>query len=152
MCRRHFRLDQVSRTAYEDMLELTHFFRWYLYDTMTHVMFQRRLGFLDKGRDVRGLLAAFRHTTFVIGLMALFPYLLGPLVKLPVIKNLVLPRSSDKQGVGKAMKVSMAPDQFSASGNKGLSTGTGETDGKRKAWPESTPLVGAILKNKRLAR
>ncbi|KAL2042252.1 hypothetical protein N7G274_004740 [Stereocaulon virgatum] len=85
-------------------INLADWIKWYLYDTTTHIMFQRRLGFVDQGRDVNGLLAAFRYTALLVGLMALFPYLLGPLVKLPVIKNLVLPRSSDTQGVGKVMK------------------------------------------------
>ncbi|KAL9630010.1 MAG: hypothetical protein Q9164_006624 [Protoblastenia rupestris] len=39
--------------------------------------------------------------------MAMFPYLLNPIVKLPIIKRFALPHSGDKRGVGKVMKVSV---------------------------------------------
>ena len=37
--------------------------------------------------------------------MATFPYLLDPIVKLPIIKRFALPHSEDRKGVGKIMKV-----------------------------------------------
>ncbi len=68
-------------------------------------MFKKRLGFLAKGEDVDGLITAFRNTGWVIGLMALFPYLLNPIFHLPVIRQYLLPRAGNNIGVGKVMKV-----------------------------------------------
>ncbi len=68
-------------------------------------MFKKRLGFLTKGKDVDGLIAAFRNTGWVIGLMALFPYLLNPIFRLPVIGQYLLPRAGNSIGIGKVMKV-----------------------------------------------
>ena len=79
--------------------------RWYLYDITTDLLFRKRLGFIEKGVDVDGLLAAFRNTGWIIGLMALFPYLLGPLFQLPFIGKFFLPRSGNSVGVGKVMRV-----------------------------------------------
>jgi len=33
--------------------------RWYLYDTTTSLVFGKKIGFVDEGRDVDGLLDAF---------------------------------------------------------------------------------------------
>lgn len=37
--------------------------------------------------------------------MAMFPYLLNPLFRMPLIGKYLLPRSNDSVGVGKIMKV-----------------------------------------------
>ena len=37
----------------------------------------------------------------------MLPYLLNPIVKLPIVKRFALPHSGDKKGVGKIMKVSV---------------------------------------------
>ena len=87
----------------QEFVDLTS--RWYLYDNTTDLIFKKRLGFVTKGEDVDGVLAAFRNTGWVIGLMALFPYLLNPLFQLPVLGQYLLPRSSNSTGVGKVMKV-----------------------------------------------
>jgi len=79
--------------------------RWYLYDTTTSLVFGKKIGFVDEGRDVDGLLDGFRGSTWFLGLMAMFPYLLNPIVKLPIVKRFALPHSSDSKGVGKIMKV-----------------------------------------------
>ena len=81
--------------------------RWYLYDTTASLIFGKKIGFIDEGRDVDGLLDAFRGSVWFLGLMAMFPYLLHPIIKLPIIKNFALPHSGDKRGVGKIMKVSV---------------------------------------------
>lgn len=65
---------------------------------------------MDEGRDVDGILDAFRSSAWFLGLMAMFPYLLNPIVKLPIIKRFALPHSSDRSGVGKIMKVSVQQD------------------------------------------
>ena len=82
-------------------------YRWYLYDTTATLIFGKKIGFIDEGRDVDGLLDAFRGSVWFLGLMAIFPYLLHPIVKLPIIKNFALPHSGDNRGVGKIMKVSV---------------------------------------------
>lgn len=69
-------------------------------------MFGTKLGFIDEGRDVDGLLSAFRSSVWFLGLMALFPYILSPIVKCPLIKRFTLPTSEGKRGVGRIMKVS----------------------------------------------
>lgn len=79
--------------------------RWYLYDTTASLIFGKKIGFIDEGRDVHGLLNAFRGSVWFLGLMAMFPYLLDPIVKLPIIRRFALPHSGDKRGVGKIMKV-----------------------------------------------
>ena len=81
------------------------FRRWYLYDTITDLLFGKPLGFVRQGADVDGLLATFRNTGWVIGLMALFPYILNPLFRLPTIGKYLLPSSGDSIGIGKVMKV-----------------------------------------------
>ena len=81
------------------------FRRWCLYDTITDLLFGKRLGFVRQGADVDGLLATFRNTGWVIGLMALFPYIVNPLFRLPMIGKYFLPRSDDNIGIGKVMKV-----------------------------------------------
>lgn len=70
-------------------------------------MFGTRIGFIDEGRDVNGLLGAFRGSVWFLGLLALFPYIINPIVKLPIVKRFALPHSGDKQGVGKIMRVNM---------------------------------------------
>lgn len=72
---------------------------------MTDLLFKKRLGFIEKGADVNGLLAAFRNSGWFIGLLALFPYLLRPVIQLPIIGAYLLPRSGNNIGVGKVMKV-----------------------------------------------
>lgn len=79
--------------------------RWYLYDTTTSLVFGKKIGFVDEGRDVDGLLDAFRGSIWFLGLMAMFPYSLNPIVKLPIVKRFALPHSGDSKGVGKIMKV-----------------------------------------------
>ena len=68
-------------------------------------MYGKKIGFMEQGRDVKGLLGAFRGSVWFLGLMTMFPYLLSPIVKLPIIKNFALPHSGDKRGIGKIMKV-----------------------------------------------
>ena len=60
---------------------------------------------MHNGADVDGLLAAFRKTGWAIAFMAMFPYLLNPLFRMPLIGKYLLPRSGDSVGVGKIMKV-----------------------------------------------
>ncbi|KAL9631405.1 MAG: hypothetical protein Q9164_005915 [Protoblastenia rupestris] len=81
--------------------------RWALYDAAASLIFGKKIGFIDEGRDVDGLLDAYRGLIWFLGLMAIFPYLLNPIVKLPIIKRFALPHSGDKKGVGKTMKVSV---------------------------------------------
>lgn len=83
------------------------FYRWFLYDMITDLLFNERLGFVDNGADVDGLLAAFRNTGWIIGLVALFPYFLNPLFQLPFIGRYLLPHNCDDDGVGKVMRVNV---------------------------------------------
>ena len=71
------------------------------------LVFGTKIGFVDEERDVNGLLRAFRGSVWFLGLLALFPYMINPIVKLPIVKKFALPHSGDKQGVGKIMKVSI---------------------------------------------
>ena len=71
------------------------------------LLFNKRLGFVEEGRDVDGILATFRNTGWIIGVIAAFPYLLGPIIHLPMLKSFLLPHSGDSKGIGKVMTVSI---------------------------------------------
>lgn len=102
-------------------LDLSKWARWYLYDTTMSLVFGTKMGFIDEGRDVNGLLGAFRRSCWFVGLLALFPYLINPIVKLPIVKRFALPHSGDRQGVGKIMKQrDILMEEFTTKNRQGL--------------------------------
>lgn len=80
-------------------------FRWFLYDAFTDITYGESLDFTGNESDIGGILRAFRSSAWIIGLMTMFPWILGPLFNNPILKRYFLPKSSDAHGFGKIMMV-----------------------------------------------
>ena len=68
------------------------------------------MGCVESGCDVDGVIASLHGQTRFAGLMASLPWLVNPIVKHRVLKNVLLPHKGDKTGTGKLMAVSAEPD------------------------------------------
>lgn len=86
--------------------------RWFLYDSFTELTFSEVLDLTGNERDIDGMLGAFRSSTWIVGLMTMFPWILGPLFNSRLLGDYFLPRNTDKNGVGKIMGVCATLTRF----------------------------------------
>ncbi|KAJ9647238.1 hypothetical protein H2201_003336 [Coniosporium apollinis] len=67
----------------ERELDIAHWFQCYAFDVIGHITFGERFGFLDRGEDINGALAALQNTMVYSTLIGIFakwhPILFGPM-------------------------------------------------------------------------
>ena len=80
--------------------------RSYASDATSDLLYGQHAGLLEHENDDLGLLSSLHHSSWLLGLMAMFPYIIQPLRKLRAIRFLFFPRTGNKTGLGKSMAVS----------------------------------------------
>lgn len=69
-------------------------------DVMTMVCFSQRWGFVENGRDERGMLQSFRDGLVLFGFAGRFRTLRETVMKSPWLAPLLLPKIDDEKGIG----------------------------------------------------
>ena len=87
-------------------LEFTDWIRFFLLDTITHTIFGEPAGFVHARGDIQGMLAGLRDMTYIALLLGSFPWLIRPLLKIPMLRRQLIPQSGDDWGSGKMFNVS----------------------------------------------
>jgi len=80
--------------------------RCYVHETTVKLLFGSQPG-IGLPQDTSRLLEAARSSAVPFCLIALFSYIMVPLMGIPFLKNLLVPRSEDKHGFGQMMAVSI---------------------------------------------
>ena len=87
-------------------LEFTERIRWFLLDTVTHAIFEKPAGFMLAGGDVRNMLSGLRDMTFVALMLGSFPWVMRPILSVPLLRRKLIPQSHDSWGSGRMLMVS----------------------------------------------
>ena len=75
------------------------------YDVISGLVFGEPIGFTERGEDKYGLLAQVAQSFPIIGPLSRMPWLLEGIVKIPLLRDWILPTPWDKSGMGKLMGV-----------------------------------------------
>ena len=87
------------------MVVLIRDYRCCVHEATLRLLFGSQPGIGDS-QDTPRLLEAARSVAAPFCFIALFPYVMVPLMGIPVLKRLLVPRSKDKHGFGQMMAVS----------------------------------------------
>ena len=89
----------------QNRVEFTTWIRWFLLDTITHVVFGVPAGFVKEGRDIDGIVTGLRQMSVFALLLGGFPWLLNPIINQPFFRKRIIPHTGDTRGTGRMMSV-----------------------------------------------
>ncbi|KAL8901482.1 MAG: hypothetical protein Q9207_005180 [Kuettlingeria erythrocarpa] len=78
--------------------------RWYVYDTITHLIYGHPFGLVEKGADVEGLIKSWHDMFFLGGLVATLPWIIHPLITTWPLKKYLMPQKGQSYGSGAIME------------------------------------------------
>jgi len=79
--------------------------RYYVYDTITTLLYGRPVGMIEQGRDVDNLIESWHDMFTMGGLVATLPWLVHPVITSWLFKDYLMPRKGHKGGSGHIMSV-----------------------------------------------
>ena len=82
----------------------TSFLSFLAYDIISELVFGRKFGFMESRTDVNGLIAEKRPGMLMFGVMSRVP-LISKIIRSKLIAPFILPKPTDKSGMGAAMGV-----------------------------------------------
>ena len=80
--------------------------RWYVYDTITQLIYGVPAGMVENGRDVDHLIKEWHHIFTLGGLIATLPWLINPIITSRYLKPFLMPSKRHGTGSGHVMTVS----------------------------------------------
>lgn len=75
---------------------------------MTHLIYGKSVGMVERGCDVDGLISEWHHVFTLGGLVATLPWLIHPIITNPWLKRFLMPSKLHSTGSGHIMSVSQA--------------------------------------------
>ena len=87
---------RFARTG--NVMDLADWARFYVYDTITQLIYGHPAGMVQQGQDVGGLIQAWHDMFRLGGLVATLPWLVHP-----IVKRFFMPQKGDMRGSGKIM-------------------------------------------------
>lgn len=69
----HCRLEELAHSGVE--VDMRHWFQCYAFDVIAMITYAKRLGFLDRGDDIEGIIQSLEEHTFYASLVGVFPLL-----------------------------------------------------------------------------
>ena len=78
--------------------------QFFTLDVITDIAFGEPIGFLSQNRDINGYCKVGRATIPIFGWFGVFPDLYK-IIRLPGIRNLIMPSPNDTRGVGMLMRL-----------------------------------------------
>lgn len=84
--------------------DLSEWTRWYVYDTITHLIYGHPVGFVEKGADVDNLIGSWHNMFLLGGLVSTLPWLVHPLITSWPLKKFIMPHKGLPYGSGAIME------------------------------------------------
>lgn len=81
-------------------------YRWFVYDTMTEIIYGNAIGMVANCSETDGLIQEWHRMFPIGGLLASLPWLFGPVVSNRWLKPFLMPNKANKSGSGYIMSVS----------------------------------------------
>ena len=85
--------------------------RYYVYDSITHLIYGKTAGMVEAGYDVENLIKSWHDMFRLGGLVATLPWLIHPLINAYPFNKYLMPQKGHRSGSGHIMSVSARPVQ-----------------------------------------
>ena len=86
--------------------------RWYIYDTVTHLIYGEPAGFVAQEKDVNALIESWHDMFRLGGLVATLPWLIHPLITSWPLKRYLMPHKGQSRGSGAIMSVCSGQETY----------------------------------------
>lgn len=83
----------------------TNTLRWYIYDTITQLIYGTPAGMVESGSDVDHLIGEWHRAFTLGGLVATLPWLMDPIITNRYLKPFLMPSKRHDIGSGHIMRV-----------------------------------------------
>ena len=80
--------------------------RYYVYDSITHLIYGKTAGMVEAGHDVENLIKSWHEMFRLGGLVATLPWLIHPLINAYPFNKYLMPQKGHRSGSGHIMSVS----------------------------------------------